>query len=197
MLLVLLLGTGGTGGGTGFSGGTGVGGAGTLLFSSLFLLLLLRCFFRLIHNLCFFFLLGAFGCCFSSCACCRLVAYLQPAVLSVVPVVSLLSLPRCACAFPLSASLLLFVLVSLSVLLVAFVLIQLAFLLFFFRLRFIFCSSCFATSSCFGSTFFSGFTGASSHPASSPSESSKEMNHFTLLILSLTFIRKLGANNCS
>ncbi|CJB50391.1 Uncharacterised protein [Streptococcus pneumoniae] len=61
-----------------------------------------------------------------------LVAYLQPAVLSVVPVVSLLSLPLVVpAAFPLSASLLLFVLVSLSVLLVAFVLIQLAFLLFF------------------------------------------------------------------
>lgn len=61
-----------------------------------------------------------------------LVAYLQPAVLSVVPVVSLLSLPLVVpAAFPLSASLLLFVLVSLSALLAAFALIQLAFLLFF------------------------------------------------------------------
>ena len=156
-------------------------------------MLLLRCFFRLIHNLRFFFYF----------LCFRLLLLLFS--LLVLLLFWLLINSRlflrfflpfltsgCACGFSsFGFFYFLFLFLFLFVLFIL-LLFSLFLLRFFFRFRFIFFSSCFATSSCFGSTFFSGFTAASSHPASNPSESSKEINHFILLMLS-PHIKKLGA----
>ena len=120
-----------------------------LLFIRINFLLLLRCFFRLIHNLRFFLcfrlllLLWFLFLCF---CCSGLVAGCSCQFSSFFT-------SGCACGFSSFGFSSTFVLVSLSVRLAYFALVQLVFLRLFFRFRFIFFSSCFATSSCFGSTF--------------------------------------------